>query len=258
MAQKGKRRLRRMIWAAAALACLVAAVAGWVLWDRSHTYDTSVPGDVLISSDGRTLTTPAIWTGCEDRPRLVAHESTHTVSLALERKRHSSVPKNAACIGGGGGDERLLTATLSQPLGARTLSDAVSHDIITPFKASRLDRPRYLPKGYALSDRPLGPGDVTKPPYQRTRVPAWTVTYLRNPGQGGDTGSLSISQTTGQLPDGPGTPVSVHRHPGHLKHGPLNEQSLTWYVDGYTIDVEARDRLLSGDELVKVADQLSP
>ncbi|MFD9651709.1 hypothetical protein [Streptomyces mirabilis] len=258
MAQKGQRRLRRTIWVTAALACLIAAVAGWMIWDRSEVSDASVPGDVLVSSDGRTLSTPVIWTGCEDRPRLVAHESAQKVSLALERKRHASAPKNAACIGGGGDDQRLLTTTLHQPLGARRLADAVSHNLITPFEASRLDRPRYLPRGYEASDRTLGPGDVTQPPYQRTRTPSWTVTYLRNPGQGGDTGSLSISQTSGRLPNGQGTPVSVHGHTGHLEHGPLNEQSLTWYAAGYTINVHARDRVLTEGELLRVADQLSP
>ncbi|MDF3302508.1 hypothetical protein [Streptomyces tropicalis] len=259
MPKTGQRRLQRTTWAAIALACLIAAVAGgWALWDRSHTYDASVPGDVLISGDGRTLTTPVIWTGCEDEPRLVAHESARTVSLELERKQHASVPKNAACIGDGGDNQRALTTTLGRPLGGRTLSDAVSHDIIRPFEAPHIDHPRYLPKGYAPSDKPIGPGDVTQPPYRRTRTPSWTVTYLRNPGQGGDTGSLSISQTTGRITEGPGTSVSVHGHPGHMERGPLGEQHLTWYAAGYTFDVHAADRLLTEGEFLKVADQLGP
>ncbi|WP_225096185.1 hypothetical protein [Streptomyces sp. CoH27] len=236
---------RRRLCAAAALVCLIAAVAGWTLWDRSHVYDTSVPGDVLISADGRTLTTPVIWTGCEDKPRLVVHESARTVSLELERKRHAGLPENTACVGSGGEDgQQLLTTILDHPLGARTLSDAVSHETISPFEATRLARPRYLPKGYTPSDRPLGPGDVTTPPYRRARTPSWTVTYLRNPGQGGGRGSLSISQTTGRITGRPGTP------PGGW--------SLTWYAAGYTISVQAADRQLTEDEFREVTDHVSP
>ncbi|WBO65975.1 hypothetical protein [Streptomyces camelliae] len=246
MSHNGRRRLRpRTAWAAVASACLITVVAGWALRDRSHTYDTSVPGDVLISADGRTLTTPVIWTGCEDEPRLVAHESARTVSLELAHQRHAGLPENAVCVGSGGeGGQRLLTTTLDRPLGARTLSDAVSHDTISPFEATHLAHPRYLPKGYTPSDRPLGPGDITTPPYRRTRTPSWTVTYLRNPGQGGGTGSLSITQTTGRLTHRPGTP------PGGW--------SLTWYAAGYTISVQAADRQLTEDEFREVADHVSP
>ncbi|MFI1165805.1 hypothetical protein ACH4UM_19860 [Streptomyces sp. NPDC020801] len=259
MTPKGRRRLHHAIWITAVCALLVTAVTGWALWDGSHVRESAVPGDVLVSSDGRTLSTPVIWTGCEDRPRLVAHEATHTVSLSLQRKRHTSLPSNTACVGSGGsGDERLLTTTLEHPLGARRLADAVSGSIITPFRASRLYRPRFLPKGYTLSDRPVGKGDVTQPPYRRTLSPSWTVTYLRNPGRGGDTGSLSISQTVGRLPDGSGAPISVHDHPGRLEGGPFHRQSLTWWAAGFTINMTTADQSLSKDELLKIAEQLSP
>jgi hypothetical protein len=252
---KNPHRLRRTIRAATALACLAAAVAGWIIWDRSHIYDDAVPGDVLVSSDGRTLTTPALWTDCEDQPRLVAHESAHTVSLVMERKRHANLPQETVCDGS---NVRLLSTTLNKPVGARTISDTVSGSVIAPFDGSHLARPRYLPNGYTLLTDQAGGTSVTDPPYIRARTPAWTTTYERNPGQGGLTGTVSITQTIGKSPNVPGTPVSINGHSGRLQQDQVDDRSVTWYDGEFTFNVSWRSYqfFLTEAEFLKVAEQL--
>jgi hypothetical protein len=244
------RGVRRAVWALAMLACLTAAVVGWVAWDRSHIHDAAVPGDVLVSSDGRTLTTPVTWTGCEDRPQLEAHESPHAVRLVLKRKRHAFLPKETVCDGW---QDRLVTTTLHKPLGSRVLTDAITGSTIAPFEASRLARPRYLPTGYAPADTALLT-DNTGSPYERTKTPAWASSYQRNTNAGGDAGAVSILQTTGRTPDVPGTPVSINGHPARLQEEPF--RAVTWFDNGYTLSVRSGDRFLTDAEFMKIAEQL--
>lgn len=250
MALEERRGVRRAVWALAVLVCLTGAVLGWVAWDRSHIHDAAVPGDVLVSGDGRTLTTPVTWTGCEDRPQLEAHESTRTVTLVLKRKRHAFLPKGTVCDGW---QDRLVTATLHKPVGDRALTDAVTGSTVTPFQASRLAHPGYLPTGYVPADTALLTNN-TGSPYERTKTPAWTSSYQRNAGGGGDAGAVSIVQTTGRTPQIPGTLATINGHPARIQEEPY--RAVTWYEDGYTLSVRSEDRFLTQTEFMKIAEQL--
>lgn len=244
------RRLRRALWALAAAVCLGAAVAGWWAWDRSHVHNAAVPGDVLVDSGGRTLTTPVTWTGCEDRPRLVVHETDHAVTLLLERRRHAFLPNNTVCDGG---DDALLTAALRRPIGSRKITDALTGAMITPFSGSHLLRPSHLPEGYAPAPIPLLT-DVTRPPYKRTETPVWDSSYRRDADKGGAGGVIGIIQTTGRTVETQGSPVSINGHPGRLEDGPT--LAVTWFDGTYTISVLAQDSLLTTSDLLKVAEHL--
>ena len=93
-----------------------------------HESSTAVTGPVLVSGDGRSLTSPASWTGCEDQPNLVAEESSSTVTVRIHRVDHS-VPDQAC----DDGQSQQLTVGLHQPLGARRLVDGVTGSTITPL-----------------------------------------------------------------------------------------------------------------------------
>ncbi|MEY9836459.1 hypothetical protein ABH941_001679 [Streptacidiphilus sp. EB103A] len=94
-----------------------------------HESSTAVTGPVLVSGDGRSLSSPASWTGCEDQPNLVAEESSSTVTVRIHRVDHS-VPDQAC----DDGQSQQLTVTLHQPLGARRLVDGVTGSTITPLR----------------------------------------------------------------------------------------------------------------------------
>lgn len=253
MPPKVSRRLRTA-WAITVSACLVAAVAGWVAWDHSHIHEAAVRGDVLMSSDGRTLTTPVDWTSCEDKPHLEAHEAAHTITLVLTRKRHSFVSENTVCDDPRDG---LVGTTLSKPVSDRHITDTVTHSTITPFDGSHLDRPGYLPHGYTLADTVIAPGNRSNPPYARAQKPTWTTTYQRNLDRGGQAGYMSISETKGETSVTAGTPVVINGHSARFQEHAGGSRSVTWPGRGYTVTLEAGDPLMSRGEFLHIARQLN-
>ncbi|WP_063772743.1 hypothetical protein [Streptomyces sp. CT34] len=253
MPRKEPRR-RRIGWALTVSACIVSAVAGWVAWDHSHIHEAAVRGDVLMSSDGRTLTTPVDWSSCEDKPNLQAHEAARTITLVLTRKRHPFVSENTVCDDPHDG---LVSTALSKPAGDRDITDSVTHSTITPFNGSHLDRPHYLPHGYTQTDTVIAPGNRSNPPYVRARKPAWTTTYQRNLDKGGQAGYVSISETAGETSITAGTPVVIDGHPARFQQHARGSRSVTWSESGYTITVEAGDPLMSQDEFLHIARQLN-
>ncbi|MEE4425230.1 hypothetical protein [Streptomyces bugieae] len=246
-------RRRRTVWLLSVAACLVAAAVGWVVWGNSRLHETTVPGDVLMSGDGRTLTTPVDWTDCEDKPQLAAEETAHTVKLTLTRKRHSFLSRDTVC------DDRhdgLVTTTLSEPVGNRKMTDAVTGSVVIPFDASHLERPRYLPPGYAPADNVIAPGNRSDPPYTRARTPSWTTTYQRNRDKGGQAGYVSITEEPGGIPQTHGTAISLNGRPAHLQERPGGSRSATWADKGYAVTVEAGDPLMARDEFLRIAEEI--
>ncbi|MFJ7249805.1 hypothetical protein ACIQWA_34930 [Kitasatospora sp. NPDC098652] len=77
--------------------------------------------NTTVAADDRTITLDASWSGCDYKPDLVAKESADQVTLLLNR-RDASGP-DIGCEDGG---IARLTAVLHRPLGARTLTDAVT------------------------------------------------------------------------------------------------------------------------------------
>ncbi|MDF2261555.1 hypothetical protein [Streptantibioticus ferralitis] len=250
MTESPSRRLRYVIGAIVAAACLGLVATGWLAWDHSHIHDADIPGDVLLSSDGRSLSTPVAWTGCEDRPRFVAHETAHEVALVLERKRHAFLPKNTVC---NGGDDALVTTALSHPLGSRKLTDAITGKSITPFPGANLLRPGYFPKGYVLVNKALLT-DSSGPPYHKTRTLTWDSTYQRDTNKAEDPEAIAIIQTIGRSADVPGSPVSINGYSGRLQDGPL--PAATWFDGTYTISVRGGDSRIATSELLKIAKYL--
>lgn len=251
MPLKNSRRLRRMIWAGAVSACLAAAATGWVAWDHAHIHDAPVSGDVLMSNHGRTLTTPMDWTDCEDKPRLEAHESAHSITLVLKRKRHDFQHAGDPCDGMHDG---LATTSLDHPVGDRKITDLVTGSGITPFDDAHLPHPRYLPSGFTPADNVISLGNRADPPYTRGAKPTWTYTYQRNRDKGGQAGAVSITAITGETTPTQGTPISVNRHPARLQRTPGTEPTWTavWPQNGYTITVWAEDPFMTDAEFLRV------
>ncbi|MGW1055816.1 hypothetical protein ACWD4N_20725 [Streptomyces sp. NPDC002586] len=124
------------------LVLAVFAMVGLYFWnrlERSHSEDASVVDSsrgesVIVSDNGRTISAVESWGSCENRPRIEAHESTHTVTLLLKR----TWP-----LWGGRGDEvtcghnagEKISVRLDAPLGGRTLTDKFTGRPI-PFKTA--------------------------------------------------------------------------------------------------------------------------
>lgn len=139
------KRATRALWIGSALAVVITVATAWWLSERHRRdlrYDGAVSGDVLVSGDGRTLTTPVRWTPCHEvRPQLQARESTSTVALVL---KSGSVNLQHQCKS----TDQQVTTTLAAPLGTRRLVDASTGATINPVDSSQLANPGYLPVGY--------------------------------------------------------------------------------------------------------------
>ncbi|MFD9691851.1 hypothetical protein ACFXPX_34430 [Kitasatospora sp. NPDC059146] len=202
---------------------------------------------LLVSSDGLTLTLNIGW-GCEERPELVAHESTGTVTVSL---RHTVRP--GFCDPGGAAQ---ITTRLSEPLGTRTLDDATGKPAVH-FDERKLLRPAFLPENYYPA--PAGrmvylPGLAAVP----TDTPAWAVRYTL--GTEPDTqGSLIIGQTLRSSTPPPGKAATVKGLPASITHAdsPGGPHSLTWSDGTYTFVVTTGGPpRLTDEELVRVAEGL--
>ncbi|PYC83761.1 hypothetical protein C7C46_08415 [Streptomyces tateyamensis] len=245
---------RRTLWIAVVVLGLAASTVGWMAWDRSGIHKAPVAGDLLLSADGRTLTAAVSWTDCEDRPKLIAHETAHGVGVALEIKRHVQASPNTVCDGW---QDKLITATLHEPLGDRPINDTQTAATITPFKASALLAPQHLPAGYAAADT-VAVADHSKSPFTRGGTASWTTTYIRDRNAGGDAGGISITQALGEHPDPPATPVTINNHAGSLVTSPGNRYTVNWVAEGYTFTVRMSDRRMTENDAVQIADQLAP
>ena len=141
----------RRPWLVAVLAILIAvivvpvgAVAGWWVYAH-HTVVTveSITGGALVSSDGRTVAVSGV-VGCDATDTLRAAEQPGRVTLTLDYVHLANPP----CSGIPG--FAVYRARLQAPLGRRALVDAATGRPVPYFDASSLDKPGYLPPGYAF------------------------------------------------------------------------------------------------------------
>ncbi|MEV5507872.1 hypothetical protein [Streptomyces orinoci] len=247
------KRWIRALWLTGAAAVLATAAAAWWLGDqhtRNHRDNGPVFGDVLVSGDGRTITTTAMWTPCHaQRPQLRAHESPEMVTLVI---RESTANLQQQCDSA----DQQITTTIASPLGSRPLIDASTGRTITPFDGSELATPRYLPVGYEPSeeiyDEP--PDERCLPsPFERAESASWSRFYRKGFGHP----SLAVAQIAKETPDDPrGAIASVDGHTAHLQEHSAS-RCLTWSSDTYTYVVATRSAQLTTDELLRIAKRLS-
>ncbi|MER6573693.1 hypothetical protein ABT288_48065 [Streptomyces sp. NPDC001093] len=231
-------------------AALAIAVTASIMKDRRH--GEGALGEVLVSGDGRTITTLNSRAPCQqDPPRLVASESRDSVTLELQE---SDVDLRPQCTR----IDEQITTTLQSPLGTRRLVYAGSGWTIAPFDQKRLANPRYLPPGYSPATH-VQWSDSSQhdllPPFIRTQSsgPAWTRFYHR----ASDKASLSITQIAGKLTvSTAGIPESVQGWVGGLS--PDSNNTVTRTNGTYTFIVNTTDRNLHEAELLRITKQLTP
>lgn len=240
------------------------AAAGLSAWATGYfdgaasTGDTAVTSEVLVSADGRTLTASVSWTGCEDRPTLIASESSSTVTLHIGRHRHA--PDDAVCDNG---QSKQLSVSLKEPLGDRHLDSQGSS--VGTFLASNLRQVGYLPAGYTQTTdvgfyvnthlEHVERSGVTH--YVTPRTPSWERGYAANPNGGR---VLFIAQTVGDSVPTSGRDVSVNGHPGRIviegAQGQQWGETLAWFDGTYTITIQEQDQSLTQADVLRVAQEL--
>lgn len=234
--------------AIAAGVVLAGAGTAWVIGHQGVESSTEVDGAVLVSRDGRTLTSPVEWTGCEDRPKLVAHESGTSVLLKVERVDHSQ--PNQACDNG---QARQLATTLDSPLGSRRLVDAVDGQRIPPLRANEVATPHYLPAGYKPTDV-LDPETFFGNSPTSVFDPAiWSQDY-----EGTTPGALvQLAQVSGRTQNQSGAPVTVNGHPGIL-NDVGTAITLTWFDGTDTFALFCAHSRISDSDALRIADSVHP
>src|SRR5690348_10643393 len=113
-APRRHRRAAVLTISAVVVAAAVAAASAWISGHGVRKYESNVPGEVLVSADGRTVSLAASWTACENPPTLKVAESADGVALSLRREDRSAsgtVCDNATA--------RQLSASLAAPIGSR-------------------------------------------------------------------------------------------------------------------------------------------
>ncbi|MFF3514663.1 hypothetical protein [Streptomyces sp. NPDC002573] len=231
-------------------AALAIAVTASIMKDPRH--GEGLLGEVLVSGDGRTITTLNSRAPCQqDPPELVASESRDSVTLVL---KESDIDLRPQCHR----IDEQITTKLQSPLGTRRLVDPGNGWTIAPFDQKRLANPRYLPPGYAPATdvqwSDSSQHDLLTP-FIRTRSsgPAWTRFYHR----ASEKASLSITQIAGKLTvSAAGTPESIHGWIGGL--APDSNNTVTWTNGTYTFIVSTTDQDLHEAELLRIAKQLIP
>ncbi|MEU7040028.1 hypothetical protein AB0A77_03085 [Streptomyces varsoviensis] len=248
--------LRRGLWIVGTTAVVTVALTAWWLWEKRHEHDRDhgrVVSQILVSQDGRTLTTAVSWSPCnESRPQLLVRESSGTVALSMrEDLPDLSHPCETS-------KHQQVAVTLREPLGKRRLVDASTGGRIPPFDGAFLLTPRYLPPGYAQTDAMYQeePGPRPGLPYllEREPGPAWTRYYR----EGSGLPSLAIAQITGRgrQGGGEGKAVSVGGLSGRFFEGPGSEHGVTWFDGTFTYMVCDSGAHLAPGELLKVAERL--
>lgn len=248
-----RKRNARALWVTSAVAIVVTVATAWWLGDdhlKSHRDDTAVLGTVLVSRDGRTLTTSARWTPCQEaRPQFQARESSEAVSLVL---RTGTANLQRQCPS----TDKQITTTITSPLGTRRLVDASTGSTVTPFNVAELAHPGYLPPGYEQSEDIYEepPGERCLPtPFIRADGTSWTRFYRKGTAQP----ALAIAQTVKGSPSGVrGTLVTVDGHPAYMQEH-VSSRCLTWSRGTYTFTVLTLNEQLGKDQLMLVAEQLN-
>ncbi len=247
-------RLRRVGLAICVLVAVV--VTATLVWDHFHPVhrtDAEITGQVLVSADGRTITTAATWTGCEAKPRLLAHETEKSVELKLRRESHAT--PGMVCDDQ---SAKQVTTTLKMPLTSKTLVDATTGHPIAFLGESDLVNPNYVPVGYAPSDIVLFGlvGQVPPPPYEKFERPTWTRTY-----QSVSSGEvLTISQVLGDVVDSYGIPTTVNGYTAYLVEEPSpggpSGRIVKWFDGSHTFVVLAYDKpgAVSREEFMSIAE----
>ncbi|MFE7118618.1 hypothetical protein ACFU99_24695 [Streptomyces sp. NPDC057654] len=237
---------------------MTVALTAWWLWEdrMSRERDNGpVSSQVLVSRDGRTLTTAVTWAPCnEARPVLLARESADTVDVSI---RADLPDMSHPCETSKG---QQVDVTLRAPLGKRRLVERLTGERIRPFDSAFLRAPRYLPPGYTQTDAMYqeAPGPQPGLPYLFSRDgehgPAWTRYYRKGSGAP----SLAIAQITGRdrQEGGSGKAVTVSGLPGRLFERAGSEHGVAWFDGTFTYMVCAADSRLAVGELLKVADRL--
>ncbi|QDN82124.1 hypothetical protein FNV64_47135 [Streptomyces sp. S1A1-7] len=250
MNPKRHQRTLRIMLAVAVMTALAIAVTASIMKDPRH--GEGLLGEVLVSGDGRTITTLNSRTPCQqDPPELVASESRDSVTLVL---KESDIDLRPQC----NTIDEQITTTLQSPLGTRRLVDPDNGWTIAPFAQNRLANPRYLPPGYAPTTdvkwSDSSQHDLLSAFFMRDRNsgPAWTRFYHRAP----EKASLSITQISGNLTvSAAGTPESIHGWAGRLT--PDSNYTVTWTNGAYTFIVSTTDQHLHEAELLRIAKQLT-
>ncbi len=247
--------LKRGLWVVGTTAVVTVALTAWWLWEdrlKNHRDDGLVPSQVLVSRDGRTLTTAVLWSPCHEvRPELAARESSDAIALTIR----TGIPDlSHPCKTS---KDQQVAVTLREPLGQRQLIDASTGERIRPFDGAFLRAPRYLPPGYAQTDAMYRGARGHQPDLlsrESERGPVWARSYRK----GSEEPSLAIAQITGRnrQQDGSGKAVTVGGFPGRLFAGPGSEHGVTWFDGAFTYVVCASDSHLTAGELLKVADRL--
>lgn len=122
----------------AALGVLTAAVVRAAPDDED--LHAAPVAEVLVSTDGRTLTASAVGV-CLPATALLAREDAAAVTVTL-----SFEPRTGACTSGT--ETRSYSATLHAPLGPREVIDSSDGLGVLVFDERRLLRPAALPAGY--------------------------------------------------------------------------------------------------------------
>ena len=208
----------------------------------------------LVSTDGRSITVPAIGGGCFARAVLTASQTPSAVRLRLTTLAATS--HDVVCTA----DVRVLQAStrLRKPLGRRHLIDTDTGRQIRFIPGKDLATPTWLPRG---ASRP-----------QNSPINGWTRTYFfpsrlhRAP--------LTIQQNPRRFADrrefptssGVLTHLALHGHPALLwveNQGPaIQVVRLGWHAGGYWLIVEstplrAHQRPLSPSAITRVATNLT-
>ncbi|MFE5374115.1 hypothetical protein [Streptomyces mirabilis] len=231
-------------------AALATAVTASIMKDPRH--GEGALGEVLVSGDGRTITTLNSRAPCQqDPPELVASESRDSVTLVL---KESDIDLRPQC----NKIDEQITTKLQSPLGTRRLVEHGNGWTIAPFDQKRLANPRYLPPGYAPTNNvqwsdPVQHAQLSPFTQGRNSSPAWTRFFHR----ASEKASLSITQIAGNLTvRAAGTPESIHGWTGRLT--PDSNNTVTWTNGTYTFIVSTTDQDLHEAELLKIAKHLTP
>jgi hypothetical protein len=154
------KRLRRSVLAAVLAVTALALFYTFVLLCgallSTPSRFTGYTGNVLVGTDGRTLTIDGVETGtsCYETAAPVVTESRQTVALGIKYTTRPA-PHSDLCVAG---PTETLSVQLSQPLGNRRLVDRATRAPLGSFDESRLLHPRP-PAGYQLfATLPYGAG----------------------------------------------------------------------------------------------------
>jgi hypothetical protein len=219
-------------------------------------------GNVVVSANGRTITTMAI-DECGREPTLLARSYPNRVTLAVVGP---VLPRNAICPANL--EVSPVHTTLSAPLGNRLLVEASSGKPVASFDASHFARLTVLPSGCRL-----GAGLPAGANFSPVKYKVGETRDCTYAGSISTWVPLVVTQMTGNAASSPGNwPVvghpSVNGHRATLRVAASSGsgvyvRSLNWEADGYTFVVMSvlgneGQTLLASGQLLAIADGLRP